>query len=227
MRFVIFDTETTGLLPKCEDTSDLSLYPYIVQFSYVIYDSDMNKVIKIVDEIIKIPEDIIISEKCVSIHGITNEMCAKGKDIVPIIKEFILDVSLSGECICHNVSFDIKVLYVEMMRNICNMCLSSRERCNLKSDSEYLLKSKKYCTLKSGINVCNIKMYNRYGKMYLKYPRLIELHKSLFNESVNGVHNSLNDVLITLRCFMKLKYDIDLKTENESYKALLKLRKII
>jgi hypothetical protein len=53
MRIAVFDTETTGL-PKSKIINELTLqlWPHIVQFSYIIYDTELKKIIKTVDLII-------------------------------------------------------------------------------------------------------------------------------------------------------------------------------
>ena len=73
MKIAVFDTETTGL-PKSKIINEfsLSLWPHIVQFSYIIYDTELQKIIKTVDLVIKIPENINISDEVSDIHGITN-----------------------------------------------------------------------------------------------------------------------------------------------------------
>ena len=73
MKIAVFDTETTGL-PKTKTINEpsLHLWPYIVQFSYIIYDTELKKITKTVDLVIKIPENIDISDEVSDIHGITN-----------------------------------------------------------------------------------------------------------------------------------------------------------
>jgi hypothetical protein len=78
-----------------------------------------------------------------------------------------------------------------------------------------------YCTMQESIEICNIKMKDKYGKEYLKFPKLIELHEKLFNSLPNGLHNSLNDILICLRCFYKIKYDKDITEENDEINRLI------
>jgi DNA polymerase-3 subunit epsilon len=113
----------------------------------------------------------------------------------------------------HNISFDINMVKVELLRLIYEKDLQKSEKL-VKSykDNLYLLTNYKniYCTLKESIELCNIKTLDKYGKEYLKYPKLIELHNKLFNTNPNNLHNALNDILVTLRCFMKLKYNTDL-----------------
>ena len=55
MRVLVFDTETTGL-PKSKiiNPDTLNLWPYIVQFSYVIYDTDVNDMVVSSDNIVKV-----------------------------------------------------------------------------------------------------------------------------------------------------------------------------
>ena len=81
MKVLVFDTETTGLIefpiPRYRESEK---WPYIVQFSYIIYDK--GEITKIVDEIIKLPDGIEIPQKCVDIHHITTEMSrTKGKNV--------------------------------------------------------------------------------------------------------------------------------------------------
>jgi len=38
-----------------------------------------------------------------------------------------------------------------------------------------------------------------------KWPSLTELHRHLFNSDPNGMHNSMMDILVTLRCFLALE----------------------
>jgi hypothetical protein len=62
-----------------------------------------------------------------------------------------------------------------------------------------------YCTMKNSINLCNIPI--RPNSSYLKFPKLIELYKKLFErEPTLDLHNSLNDVYVCLECFYKLYF---------------------
>jgi DNA polymerase III epsilon subunit-like protein len=74
MRVLVFDTETTGL-PKSKimNPDTLNLWPHIVQFSYVIYDTELNDIIESSDTIVKLKDGITIPEDSIKIHGITNE----------------------------------------------------------------------------------------------------------------------------------------------------------
>ena len=91
MRVLVFDTETTGL-PKSKimNPDMLNLWPHIVQFSYVIYDTALNDIVESKDAIVKIKDGITIPEDSIKIHGVTNEISQKnGINIEFILNEFI------------------------------------------------------------------------------------------------------------------------------------------
>ena len=52
MRVLVFDTETTGLLPPKNEA--LSKYPFIVQLSWIVYDFGTNKIVSINNESINL-----------------------------------------------------------------------------------------------------------------------------------------------------------------------------
>lgn len=218
MRILVFDTETTGL-PKCKIVNYESqhLWPHIVQFSYVIYDTDTKIILKTFDKIIKMKNDISIPAESSNIHGITDVISrTKGVDINEVLLSFFNDMENINLLVGHNISFDINMLKIELLRIIYNkdnlLCDISVAKYNyLHKCLGYISNYKHiYCTLQDSIDFCNIKAVDKYGKTYLKYPKLSELHEKLFGNVPNNLHNSLNDVLITLKCFMKLKYDVDI-----------------
>ena len=230
MRFLVFDTETTGLpQSKFISPSTLHQWPYIVQFSYVIYDSSLNDIVESKDYVIKVPESILISEESTKIHGITNEI--SGKSGIPIneaLNEFFYYLRGVDRIIGHNIEFDLNMVKVELLRIINKDLLTAEQLKLYKYDLHYLTNYKNIsCTLKDSIQFCNIQILDKNGKPYLKYPRLIELHEKLFNKSPSNLHNSFNDILVTLRCFMKLKHNIDLNDDCNSFKKYSNLIGIV
>ena len=60
MKVLIFDTETTGLpLERNPSIYDSSMWPYIVQLSYILYDTSAKKALVAHDWIIKVPSDVV------------------------------------------------------------------------------------------------------------------------------------------------------------------------
>jgi DNA polymerase III epsilon subunit-like protein len=221
MRVLVFDTETTGLpQTKILNPDTLHQWPNIVQFSYIIYDTSLNDIVKSKDYIIKVPDNILISEESTKIHGITNEICSKkGISIDDVLNEFFCYLRNVDWIIGHNISFDINMVKVELLRIIYKNKLTSEQLKIYKYDLHFISNYKNICcTLQDSIQYCNIQAIDKFGRPYLKYPKLVELHQKLFDSSPNNLHNSFNDILVTLRCFMKLKHNSDLLYSCNSFK---------
>jgi len=206
MRVLVFDTETTGL-PDTWDKSvtdkNLNLWPHIVQLSYIIFDTDKLQFVELYDAIIKINEDVIVSEGSLNLHKITKEIShEKGKDLVKVMLDFFDAVNTVEMLIGHNINFDLNMVCAAMLRN----------KTELQQYSVLFDSKKKFCTMKESTAFCcfpsNYGGVINYNK--LKPPKLVELYQKLFNETPSGLHNSLNDVIATLRCFIKLRYDKDI-----------------
>jgi DNA polymerase III epsilon subunit-like protein len=229
MRVLVFDTETTGL-PKSKimNPDTLNLWPHTVQFSYVIYDTNLNDIIVSNDSIVKLKDDITIPEDSIKIHGITNESSHKnGINIELILNEFFSHLRNVDLLVGHNISFDINMIKVELLRFIYDTKsnISENEVKEYKYNLHFLTNYKNICcTLQESIDLCNIKAIDKFGKEYIKFPKLLELHQKLFESTPNNLHNSFNDILITLRCYMKLKHNIDL---NENCSTFIKISKDI
>jgi DNA polymerase III epsilon subunit-like protein len=220
MRTLVFDSETTGLSKtQIISPSTIHLWPHVVQFSYIVFDTESNKIVKIKDSIIKVPDGFIITEENAKIHGITTEISlAKGVDLLPVLEEFFADFDSADHIVGHNVSFDINMIKAELQRLIMN---SFNEKLQ-----EYLTKintsTKFYCTMQETIELCAIELKDKYGRSYKKFPKLVELYQKMFGVTPKNLHNSLNDVIVCLRCFIKLKYEIDIVERSEEVKQMIK-----
>jgi DNA polymerase III epsilon subunit-like protein len=224
MLVLVFDTETTGL-PKSKviNKDVLHLWPYIVQFSYIIFDTEFKTLIKMKDYIIRVPDFITISEEVSKIHGITNDISlSKGVNIVDVLNEFFADLSIVDYIVGHNVSFDLNMIRAELNRLIVN-ANNDEELSEFQTHLTTINASKNiYCTMKESIDLCAIQAKDKFGRYYNKFPKLIELYQKLFSITPNNLHNSLNDVIVCLRCFMKLKYDNDIVEYSPEVKKLIK-----
>ena len=229
MRILVVDTETTGL-PKSRNGSifDQDNWPYIVQFSYLIYNSDTYAVEKMVDYIIKIPDEIDIPEVCVNIHGISNAISKEqGVVIDGVLCEFIMDMESCDLIVAHNMEFDMNIIMVEMVRLKQTIPLDSPVYAILCQQIEQRKgkSSKLYCTMQESIDLCNILVPGKFGKPYKKFPTLAELHTRLFGYVPQKLHNALNDVVICFRCFYKMKFDRDIGDENNRLAEMIELLK--
>lgn len=223
MKFLVFDTETTGLpQTKILNPDTLHQWPTIVQFSYIIFDLSLNEIIESKDHIIKVPKNIKIPEESAKIHGITNEISSNmGIPIYEVLNEFFNHLINVDVIVGHYISFDINMIKVELLRIIFGQQLSGEQLKNIKYNLHYITNYKNiYCTLQNSVKLCNIPAIDKFGRSYLRYPKLIELHKKLFDSSPNNLHNSFNDILVTLRCFIKIKYNSDIFESSKSFRQI-------
>ena len=118
MKLLIFDVETTGLIKgRNVNVEQTDKYPYIVQFSWIMYDTDTKK-LDFRDYIVKLPDNVKIPQESINIHGITNEiMLENGKDIKKILRDFTNSIYRSDVLIAHNLNFDKNVIQAEYIRN--------------------------------------------------------------------------------------------------------------
>jgi DNA polymerase III epsilon subunit-like protein len=208
-KILVLDTETaTGFKPRnaqwCNDAEKL---PKLAQVSWMqllvtIYQDDINyKVLKTRDFIIK-PNDRLgkyqIEEKNTEIHGITQEKAEEeGKEIVRVLRLLLHDTLNSDYIAGHNLFFDTENLLAASEINFVGSGGKTGQM------YEALHKDKRICTMMSSIKYCKIPFAN--GRKGNKYPKLEELYYTLFNKQPNAnLHNSLEDVKVTVDCFIEL-----------------------
>jgi len=203
MSVIVFDVETTGLPTKWDPpVNETQWWPYVVQFSWMVYNTEKHVIEKLTDRIIKLPEGMEIPEESTKIHGITNEkMNKEGVTIKDVLDEFANDLSKVGIAVAHNLKFDKSMLLVECNRN--NKTIEFK---------------REFCTMLYGEALCGLTRVNKYGKTVSKYPKLIELHNRLFGYNPKNLHNSLYDTAVCIRCYVKLRYNKDLLELNEKMK---------
>ncbi len=201
MKILIFDTETSGL-PEEKNPSPLAInkWPYILQLSYILYDTQENRIITYVDTLIDIDNSVNIDSESIDIHKITKEMCKnKGKPIKDVLKDFNNILNQTELLIGHNLQFDKNILIVEYIRN--------RIMHNFNPKNTPI---PSFCTMKNGKSICQLTYINRDGVVIPKNPKLLELYKHYFNSEPDGLHNAMTDVIVTIRCYYKMQFDLDI-----------------
>ena len=203
MKIMVFDTETTGLPPKNRQCMDPAQWPHIVQLSYLIYDTDADKIQDFKDVIISLGTHIPLPDEAIAIHGITRELSlSKGVDIRIVLFDFKTALMQCGKCVAHNLEFDTNMLQMEARRNQISLHFPSS-----------------YCTMRVGTNLC--KLPSPYGTGY-KWPKLLELHEHLFQRVPKNAHNSKIDTIVTLRCYYMLSHNEDLCRNSREFRALFR-----
>lgn len=214
MRVLVFDTETTGL-PENQyaPITKSSNWPYIIQLSYVLYDSN-SKTLEIEgDHIIKIAEDVDLPESSIKIHGITREKSrTEGISITRAMGYFIAAYSTADVIVAHNIKFDKNMVSVECYRNKINFHPAA------------LRHRPFHDTMYMGKQLCNIRMQNRHtGEIFVKPPKLTELYMKLFDVDAKNLHDSFIDVIVCLRCYAVLCEDI----RNDIYDDCPRLKELL
>jgi DNA polymerase-3 subunit epsilon len=153
----------------------------------------------------------------------------KGITIQHVLNVFFAHFKNIDVLVGHNITFDINMVKIELLRIIYfNNNISDKDRIYIKQSLHYLNNFKNICcTMQETIDFCDIKALDRFGKTYTKWPKLLELHQKLFETIPNNLHNSFNDILVTLRCFIKLKYNIDLNEKCKKFKKIAKTIKLL
>lgn len=211
MKIIVFDTETTGL-PQGRNTSILETdkWPYIVQISWLVYDTETQKC-DMVDHIIDCEVDI--PEESTQIHGISKRRASlKGIPISIALDEFDIALQSADIVVAHNISFDKRVCMVEAIR---------------KKRKQYFtrdgVRKEEYCTMKNTKDLCAIEKVSQKGDTYYKYPTLSELHDKMFGFHPKGTHDSMADVLICFRCYMVHVHRTDIVKQNASVRRIYEL----
>ena len=189
MNCLFFDVETNGL-PKeySSDFSDIDNWPRVVQLAWGCSDSKKQPW-DIKSYIIK-PVDFDIPKETSDIHGITYEHAMEhGVEFKSVFKEFENDLRWCDCIVAHNLDFDLPTVNAEILRN--NVTTS-------------LLSKKRMCTMKteSIIKFCNLIRWGVYDE--LKWPKLVELHTTLFGVEFDGQHDAKADVAACMRCYYEL-----------------------
>ena len=214
---LVFDVETSGLLPKKDKSNPnhipIEAYPHILQLSYALYDISSNQLSDTYDTYINVKKEVEISDKITELTGITRRSCNKGVSMVEALTSFYKAYISSDVIVAHNIDFDKKMILVELERNRPEIIKNTPECMTIfNSTYEELNGVEHYCSMRKGTVITNIIVPSKYpGKPpSLKWPRLNELYAKLFDgETVDGLHNAMVDVLVCLRCYMKMRHNTD------------------
>lgn len=184
MNLLFFDTETTGL-PKDwkAPMSKVDNWPRVIQLAWLLVD-EYSKEQNRGKYLIKPDGWLIPTGKFWIDNGFSQaESMASGVPLDFVFPLFQTALSNADCIVSHNMAFDYNVLGAEMIR----AGVTGK-------------KVERICTKEVGTDFC--KMPAMYGGY--KWPKLIELHKKLFNRGFDGAHDALADVIACKDCFFEL-----------------------
>ena len=121
-----------------------------------------------------------------------------------------------------HIDFDEKMVLVEIERNREQIINKAPECMTLFNKLyEQVNGLTRYCTMRKGTTLCNIMSTTSVAGRppSLKWPKLVELYAKLFTgEIVDGMHNSMVDVLACLRCYLQMRHNSDIGYLTLEYK---------
>lgn len=213
---LIFDVETSGLY---RNNQPMELQPYVLQFSYILYNLKNHDIIRKVNSYVNVGPNVTITPEISAINGCTRELCDKGKKIDFLLSQFYYDFTLAEYIVAHNIDFDSKIITLEFKRNW-NLMEKIAPNALKLFDADYLKSTNQtcICTMKETTQLVKAPHKNAKPedivKKNFKWPTLSELHHYLFGFQPQNLHNSMVDVLITLKCF--LFYKCNYKIEDQT-----------
>lgn len=183
---LFFDTETSDKLnfknPPHLASPD---FPWIVQLGAILAEKgivygELNIVIRAAGR--------TIAPGAQEVHNISVETADRtGVTESTAARMFLELLACADKYICHNVAFDSW-----MIRG-----LLTRSAKRFLSDFDA---KPSYCTMLSTTGLCRLP-----GPYGFKWPKLIELHKHLFEgEGFVGAHDAMFDVRATMKCYYEL-----------------------
>jgi DNA polymerase III epsilon subunit-like protein len=210
---LIFDTETTGLIPKSNDIPN----PHITQLSFIVYDTQLNKIRTTFDSYIQLPKGVEVPQIVTELTGITNEKCEQGMPIQQALGIFYHTMILCDCIIAHNIDFDIRMIIIEVQRNIESLQFYPNIENIFAYNRLHPLNIQLDCTMQMSTEACCIYRTNERNKTYKKFPKLSETYFHLFGKVPENLHNSMIDALVCLRCYLKMKFNMDMDDNDYQY----------
>ncbi len=215
------DSETTGLpIKKGDSYADYKECIYydtsrIVQLSWIC--TYGNKIILSRNYIVKIKN---IEIKNSHIHGITNQKCeTEGIELQIILDQLNIDLTDVKMIIGYNLEFDLNVIKSEIYRLQIENKGDQNEDLIKKIESIQISKIENKGDQNEDL-IKKLESIQSFDVMHFalikyelpKFIKLTELYKKLLESDFENPHNSLNDVIATFKCFLKMIYDVQLIT---------------
>lgn len=185
MNYLVFDTETTGLVDWHKPPEDPS-QPDILEFAAVLLRHDTVagtwRKLNIVSLLVQTTKEI--PAEAVAVHGIDNEVITWGGVLPSTIPSLWLRLkNHANAVVAHNASFDLFLLK------------SMFARYNMQWEEP----SHVICTMKASTNICKLP-----GKKGYKWPTLAEACRHFFGDVPQGLHRALDDVMATGQILQQL-----------------------
>jgi DNA polymerase-3 subunit alpha len=182
----------------------------MTQLSFIVLDNQFNIVFQL-NHYLNIPQHIEITDYITNLTGVTREKCNAGMNTHEALEIFIQWFLKCDRIVAHNIEFDRTIIRTEVMRNY-EYLKEQIPYIDIVFSNIYdkISKLDHFDTMIRGNKICNIREPKKDGNgTKLKVPKLIEMYQIFFHQTPQNLHNSVVDTLITMRCYLKLKYHRD------------------
>jgi DNA polymerase-3 subunit alpha len=200
MKFLIFDTETTGL-PKDRYTPAISRpqnWPDIVSISWMVFENA--RLITTRSHIVR-PVDWVVPKESTAIHGITDSSAIRnGVSLDWVIEAFRNDLHECDVVVAHNLAFDKNVVDSAWYWRCCPIR-------GLANKPSFGWPPNQICTAEIGKDFCKFPFLDNQNRY--RFPKLGELYTFMLKRPVPYVlHSSLFDTLALSEIF----FSVDVST---------------
>ena len=201
---IVIDTETTDMIDWKASVS-AAHQPELIQLGAMLIqiDRDLPKRYRTIAELghLVTHERVSVSTGAYDAHGLSEEYIKRyGYNPVNALNQLTYLISQADLIVCHNTSFDLKILRTFAHRYGKNL-----------TEAIDLIPS--FCTMKTTSDLCKIPNKWNTGN---KWPKLEELHNFLMGYNFEGAHDALSDVRATVTCLVHLPilYQYTLEVEE-------------
>jgi DNA polymerase-3 subunit epsilon len=181
--YVLFiDTEASGLPKNWKlPYNTPGNWPHCVQISWVIYSKEQKEV-KAENHYIK-NNDFVIADSAIKVHGITRKFLdAQGENRKDVLKLLADDlIKFKPLVVGHFMQFDIHMLGADFFRE---------------GLEDPIKKEATFCTMLGSTGLIK--------NPAVKFLRLEQLYKTLFDTTLEDHHNAIVDARATASCFFEL-----------------------
>jgi hypothetical protein len=222
-KVLFIDLETTGFVENVDKNKKLeNRYPdykenknydssRIVQIGYIVFDDyDYEIGIKNIKSVIIKPEEFVIPDDSIKIHGITNNIAnekgIKIKEGLKKLKKIIMKVEY---IIGYNIYFDINILLNELNR--------AGLKKPIKKIKELIKEERIIC----------IGELSRQYKCYKNMPSQKQIYKELFEKPIENIHNAQYDILATIEIISWYKENKEKFIEKIEKNIEINIKKVI
>lgn len=197
MNHLFFDTETNGLPADYQAPIEaVDNWPRVLQLAWVLTDGE-GRPIESVSLLINPAGAFPLDPFAARVHGLTDERLVHGVSIAFALNQLMAATMRAQVLVAHNFDFDCRVLGAELYRAA--LGVSSYASSGILK----LTSLPSICTMQASTEFCAIPSPRRRGEY--KWPKLAELHQTIFGEPMTGAHDAGQDVAALVRCYWALR----------------------